>query len=147
MGVCFGVWRSNDAFPDLEAGTLPERSYLLTILSTKKPDEIKFLIQEAKSKRAVINSDDKDDLICVLPAIKDEILSVLPQKSKFSKSEILQYSYLGKAYQLLKNGAKLRKNRGVPKKYTANLEILLREPYDGDDHSKNNKNTEEEKEL
>ena len=53
----------------------------------------------------------------------------------------------GKAYQLLKKGAKLRKNRGVPKKYTANLKILLWEPYDGDDHSKNNKKKEEEKEL
>ena len=47
-------------FPDFEAGKLPERSYLLIILSTKKPDKIKFLIQEAKSKREVINSDDKE---------------------------------------------------------------------------------------
>ena len=50
-------------------------------------------------------------------------------------------------YQLLKKEAKLRKNRGVHKKYKANLEILLREPYDRDDHFKNNENKEEDNML
>ena len=67
-------------FQDLEEEQLPEISYLLTILCVKMPNEIKFLIQDERSKRLVANSNDQDNLICVLPKIRDEIIKVLPQK-------------------------------------------------------------------
>ena len=64
-------------------------------------------------------------MICLKSAVKNQIISILPQMSEYLL--IINFFYLAtprKIYKLLKQGTKLKKNRARSKKYEANLDIL-----------------------
>ena len=70
-------------FPDYEQSQLPERSFILKILWTLREDDMRNLIQQARSNRSTIHSNSEDQLIAMKPDIRDEFFKTLPQKSKF----------------------------------------------------------------
>ena len=69
-------------FPDYPEHVVQDRTYLLTILSTFKGDDLKKLIKIAHNNRAISKEDDNDKLIEVRNDIKDKIFSILNKKSK-----------------------------------------------------------------
>ena len=69
-------------FPDMEDGTLPERDFLMGLLCTLKSDEMKELIKEARDNRALSNNSDADMMIEVTDNARDQLLGLLPNKSK-----------------------------------------------------------------
>ena len=69
-------------FPELEPGDLPERHYLMSVLSTVKKDELKELIEQAREHRSISNKQDVDMMVEMTQAARDQIFNVLPQKSK-----------------------------------------------------------------
>ena len=71
-----------DYFPDYEPHQLPERFFIMGILSTLRRDEMRQLIYEARQNRSLANNDDEDQLIEMNSRIKDEIFSLVPLKSK-----------------------------------------------------------------
>ena len=111
-------------FPDLDDGQLPERDFLFSILSTLRRDELKNLIHEARGVRAIANKSNDDDMIAVLPWIKDEMFKILPTKSKLILFIVDFLDPSGRVYQLLKQGAKLKKTKAAPHKYNARLSVL-----------------------
>ena len=68
-------------FPDFDEGVIPERDYLWTIISSIMPDQTKELIQNARKKRGVSN-ENSNELVKLTEEIKDEVFSVIRQKSK-----------------------------------------------------------------
>ena len=68
--------------PDLEDGKLPEQDFLMGILCTLKANEMKDLIQEARDNRALANNNDSDMMIEVTNLAKDQLLNLVPNKSK-----------------------------------------------------------------
>ena len=77
-------------FPDLEESQQPERSFILSILSTLRLEELRTLIQEARSHRSIINNSDRNQLIEMQSDIKDTIFGVLPQKSNAFRFRIFE---------------------------------------------------------
>ena len=121
-----------DYFPDLDNDKLPERSFMFKILSTLRTQGLKQLLKEARECRSISNNDDQDQLVEMDTNVKVEIFRILPQKSNLF---IQVYHYIaspGKAFQLLKKGAKLYKKKTVPKKYPANLNLLIKEEEEKD---------------
>ena len=71
-----------DYFPDYEANQLPERDFIIRVLSTQRTSEMKELIKEARSHRSLANRKEEDEMIEMAYAAKNEIFDILPQKSK-----------------------------------------------------------------
>ena len=69
-------------FPDIEPGKLPKREFLFKILSTIRSSEIRQLVHDARKSRALSNGVPTDQLIEVSGNIKEELLGLLPRKSK-----------------------------------------------------------------
>ena len=69
-----------DYFPDLDQDKLPERRFLMGILSTLRTEEMKRLISEARANRSITTQHDEDELIEMSLAVKTEIFKALPQK-------------------------------------------------------------------
>ena len=76
-------------FPDIEDHQIPERRFLMGILWTKRKEEMRNLIKTARSNRSISNIPDENDLIQMTPGTKDEIMKLLPHKSKM----IIIYSH------------------------------------------------------
>ena len=70
-------------FPDLEVGKLPEIDFLMGILSSLRFDEMKELIKEARDNRALTCNNDTDLMVEVTKSAGDQLLSLLPTKSKY----------------------------------------------------------------
>ena len=68
-------------FPHNEDGSLSERDYMWTIISSIMPDKTKELIQEARKKRG-INKEDSQQLVKQTKAMKEEIFGVILHKSR-----------------------------------------------------------------
>ena len=68
-------------FPDLEPGKLPERFFIMGILSTLRTGEMKKLIKDARENRSISSRADEDQLVWMTTKVKDEIFDILPQKS------------------------------------------------------------------
>ena len=71
-----------DYFPDYEANQLPERDFIIGVLSTQRISEMKELIKDARSHRSLANRKEEDEMIEMTYAAKNEIFDILPQKSK-----------------------------------------------------------------
>ena len=70
-------------FPDYDPGQLPERFFLLGLLSTYKPVQMQELIDDERKQRALTNLKEDDDMIMMTLNFKSDMLNLLPQKSKF----------------------------------------------------------------
>lgn len=126
-------------FPDLDENKLPERNFMIGILSTLRNKEMRELIKESRKNRSVSNNPDQNELIEMTPLTRDEIMGVFPQKSKLMWIIIPTFiATSGRSHFLLKKGAKLHRNKGVRKKYKADLDKLFKK--------KDGNNEEEEKE-
>ena len=136
---------TNDEFwqymPDSYNEKTPERRFLLGILGTLYPDKLKNLVEEANTNRCARQAETDDDLIEITPELKLEIDGILVGKGNQSK-----YNYIsdivtrGRAFQLLKKGAKLDKRRSDPRRYNANLEKF---DEDHEEEKKEEMNTDE----
>ena len=71
-----------DYFPEFEDSKLPERDFMIGILSTLRGDKMRQLIKTARSKRSIVNTSDQSQLVEMSVDIKDDLFSILPQKSK-----------------------------------------------------------------
>ena len=71
-----------DYFPDYEADQLPERNFIVGVLSTKRTTEMKELIKEARAHRSLVNIKEEDQMIEMTYAAKNEVFDILPQRSK-----------------------------------------------------------------
>ena len=111
-------------FPDYEADQLPERGFILGILSTLRSDELRQLIKDALKNRSIQENPDEYQLIAMDADKKEVIMSLFPQKVCFHLIIFKIQTTPGRAYYLLKQGAKLRRQKTDAKKYPANLEIL-----------------------
>ena len=74
-------------FLDLEEIKLPERSFIILILSTLRLKELRNLIREDISHIAIINNSDHDQLIEMQSSIKDTIFDLISQRSNAFKLE------------------------------------------------------------
>ena len=68
--------------PDYSKNQLPDWSFLFNIVSTFYPNELQFLINQARDKRALTQDSESDDIIEIDPDIKAAIMNVLTSKSK-----------------------------------------------------------------
>ena len=77
--------KSNDDlkvfFPDYPIETLPNKDFLMGVISTVRPDETYTLIKTARDNRSTKGDEDLGQLIKIENSIKDEILGVLTHKS------------------------------------------------------------------
>ena len=73
-------------FPYMDEGKLPERDFMMGILCTFKNAEMKELIKQARDSRALSNNSDTDMMVEVVETAKDQLLSLLPNKSKCYKA-------------------------------------------------------------
>ena len=60
-------------FPDLSSSTFPNRTYLFTILSTLKGEELNKLIKKSRDMRAVQNEVDENQMIEIRKDTNNEI--------------------------------------------------------------------------
>lgn len=67
----------SEYFPDLEEEQLPDRDFLVAIISTLSPDETKTLVAEARAQRSVQKDQDESNLVKIVPDIKEEIMSAM----------------------------------------------------------------------
>ena len=109
-------------FPDYQGKQLPDRNFLFTILSTKYPDELRKLVQEAKQNRKA-SEEELGELIEISTDIKKSIMNVLTIRSKFLIIR-MNLATKGQSNFLMKKGATLKRKRAVPKKYAANLSFV-----------------------
>ena len=58
-------------FPDLKSNELPEREFLISVISTINPEATKSIITEAREKRTIIQSEDEGNLVRVTPEFKE----------------------------------------------------------------------------
>jgi hypothetical protein len=79
-------------FPDYELDQIPERNYLIGVISTLYPTATRQLIDDARSKRSIKESD-KDDMIKITKRMEEELMAVSPQKSN---STLLMFEYSDK---------------------------------------------------
>ena len=68
-------------FPDLDPGKLPERSFIMGILSTLRGEEMKELIKNARENRSLVNKVDNDELVWMSTDVRNDIFEILPHKS------------------------------------------------------------------
>ena len=129
-------------FPNYQNKQLPDRNFLLTILSTKYPDELRKLVYEAKLNRKK-NDEELDELIEIDPVIKQSIMNVLTIRSKFLIIR-MNLATKGRSNFLMKKGAMLSRKRAAPKKYMADMSFINAER---DRRSRDEETKEEYKEM
>ena len=125
-------------FPDLDPTKLPKRRFILSVLWTLRTNEMKELIRIASSNRCISNKLPEDELVAMIPIIKEKIFQLFPKKSMVIYIVgIVLLATPGRAAFLLKQGAKLHRTKARPKKYKVDLDILRRidpdEEEKGDD--------------
>ena len=68
-------------FPDVTEDKLPERQYLIAVISTLNKEATKNIVDQARKIRSVEKSSDNDELVAISSQILEEIRSIKPQKS------------------------------------------------------------------
>ena len=68
-------------FPNLAPNQLPERKFIIGILSTLRNNEMRKLIKNARKNRSLTNNPEKDQMIQMTSCIREEVMKILPQKS------------------------------------------------------------------
>ena len=71
-------------FPDFTGDRLPERDYLIAIISTINPEATKSIVKEATEQRSIVENEDIGNLVAITKELKQSIRSLAPQKSIFS---------------------------------------------------------------
>ena len=71
----------NIYFPDYSEDKLPDRDFLITIISTLDPEAKKSIIKEAREKRSTTKNKDEGDLVVITMELKQLIKQINPQKS------------------------------------------------------------------
>ena len=72
-------------FPYYSSETLPNKEFLMGIISTIRPQEIYELIKSARDKRSISGDTDVGQLVKIEKSIKEDIFRVLAHKSKYQK--------------------------------------------------------------
>ena len=129
-------------FPDYQGKQLPDRNFLFTILSTKYPDELRKLVQEAKQNRKA-SEEELGELIEISTDIKKSIMNVLTIRSKFLIIR-MNLATKGQSNFLMKKGATLKRKRAVPKKYAADLSFVNAKK---NNRQRNEEGNEEQKDM
>ena len=62
-------------FPDLKTGELPEREYLISVISTINPEATKTIISEAREKRSIFQTENEGNLVKVTREFREEFRS------------------------------------------------------------------------
>ena len=70
-------------FLDIDSNRLPERDFMLGVLSTLRKSELRTLVKTVRESRSICNNSDQRQMIEIDSIIRDNIFSILPQKSKF----------------------------------------------------------------
>ena len=60
-------------FPDIDHGKLLERSFVMSILSTLKTEEMRELIKAARNNRSIASNPDEEEMIEMTDHAKEEI--------------------------------------------------------------------------
>ena len=81
----------NCYFSDYIDEKLPERNFLVTIISIINSEATKAIVSETRGQRWISTSDNLNNLVKITAEIKDEIRQINPQKNKYRVS--LSYSY------------------------------------------------------
>ena len=71
-------------FPTLQPNQLPDRDFMLSVLSTIRYDELHKMIQNARKHRSIKALEANDDLIHISKKMYEKINGVLTQKRKKS---------------------------------------------------------------
>ena len=71
----------NIYFPDFISAELPDRDYLIAIISTINPEATKKIVEEAIMKRSTCLAHNLDNLVEITPELKEELRNINPQKS------------------------------------------------------------------
>ena len=133
----------NIYFPDLRDNELPERRYAWAIISTIKPDVVKSLLSEARTRRSINNIEKIESMIKVSKEFYEAISAIVCQKRK-SYNKYFPYYFIahtGKAAYLLRKRAKLGKKRADPKKYPANYSLVKSQARRGNEEAKESMQT------
>ena len=69
-------------FPDFEGSKLPERDYLIAIISTLDPEATKMIVQQALDKRSIMESPNDGDLVKITKELSSEIQKLKLKESK-----------------------------------------------------------------
>ena len=69
-------------FPDYADSKLPERDYLISIISTLDKDATKKLVKEARDSRSIMQSTSDGNLVMITKGLLKEIQEINPSKSK-----------------------------------------------------------------
>ena len=68
-------------FPDVTEDKLPEREYLIAVISTLNKEATKTIVDQARKIRSVQKLSDNDELVAISSQILEEIRSIKHQKS------------------------------------------------------------------
>ena len=71
----------NIYFPHFTSAELPDRDYLIAIISTINPEATKKIVEEARMKRSTCSTNNLDNLVEITPEFKEELRNINPQKS------------------------------------------------------------------
>ena len=77
------VSKINIYFPDYTDDELPERDYLIAIISTVNTEATQEIIAEAREQRWIQTQDNLDNLVKITTEFKEEIRQINPQRSKY----------------------------------------------------------------
>ena len=94
-------------FPDYLDSQIPDRQFMYSIISSTYPNAFKVLINDAKKKRSLVENNDDNEIIEMKPEIKEEILGVLSQRSKYFCFDY-KYSNKRKSCIHVKEGSKAK---------------------------------------
>ena len=103
-------------FPDLDPGMLPERSFIMGILSTLRGEEMKELIKNARENRSLVNKVDNDELIWMSTDVRNDIFEILPHKSMTFLRVLLNYSHTWKSKFLVEARSQTQEKESKLKK-------------------------------
>ena len=81
-------------FPDFAENQLPEREYLIAIISTLNHEATQTIVDEARKIRSVEKSSNNDELVAISSKLLEEIRSIKPQKSMNIKFDRILISFM-----------------------------------------------------
>ena len=119
-------------FPDYKSNQMTERSFMYSILSTFRLNEIKSMIKNSRDIRAIQNLSNDDRFVHIEKKIYEEIQGVLTHKCKLA--ELLKYLVTkGRASCLLRRSAKLVRERRPAKEFDLAFENANKEEEENKD--------------
>ena len=125
-------------FPDVTEDKLPEREYLIAVISTLNKETTKTIVDQARKIRSVQKPSDNDELVAISSQILEEIRSIYLRK--YESLNLLTLNYItdnfakiatsGISNFLMKKNTKLKKARNPIKSFQSNLKDL--KPKEGE---------------